>query len=172
MTIMSEELNWDDISHFQEATGSPGFMLWQTYLLWKRKLDRLLSPRKITHVQFVILTSLAYLQGKKIETNQNNLAKISMCDVSMASQVIRALVKKGLIERMQKEGDERSKFLTLTPDGIKLVKKTVKNVEDIDSKFFSHIKGKQKSFLECLTIIVTSESETDGVKVAAGGMKS
>ncbi len=51
-------------------------------------------------------------------------------------------------------------------DSIKLVKKTVKNVEDIDSKFFSHIKGKQKSFLECLTTIVTAESEVDGVKVA------
>lgn len=61
-----------------------------------------------------------------------------MCDVSMASQVIRVLVKKGFIKRGQKEGDERSKFLTLTPDGIKIVKKTVKNVENIDSIFFSH----------------------------------
>jgi len=156
---MSEKFNWNDVSHFQEATRSPGFMLWQTSLLWKRKLERLLRQHNITHVQFVILTSLAYLQGKKINTNQIKLARFSMCDVSMASQVIRVLVKKQLIERVHKEGDERSKFLTLTSAGIKLVQNTVKNVEDIDSKFFNQLKGKQTIFLDCLTTIITEETE-------------
>ena len=157
---MSKELIWDDISDFQEATASPGFMLWQTYLLWKRKLDRLLGQYNITHVQFVILANLAFLESKKIETNQNNLAKMSKCDVSMTSQVVRSLVKKGLVSRVQKEGDERSKFVALTAEGTKLVQVTVKNVEATDSQFFSHLKDKQKSFLECLVTIVTAESET------------
>lgn len=39
-----------------------------------------------------------------------------------------------------------------------------------DSKFSSHVEGRQKLFLEYLKTIVTLKAEIDGIKVVAGGM--
>ena len=43
---------------------------------------------------------------------------------------------KGLIKRIQKEGDERAKYPHLTPKGLEKLKKAMKAVENADAKFF------------------------------------
>ena len=134
-------------SNFAKPEDSPGFMLWQTYLRWKRQVEDALTHYGITHVQFVLLTSLAYLKS----ANQVTLASFSQCHVSMVSQVIRTLVKKGCVTRKQKSTDERAYYLRLTKEGQAMVEKTVKAVEAVDQEFFCPV---EKEVLHCLTMLI------------------
>lgn len=95
-----------------------GFSLYQTYFAWKRKIDNALLPHDLTHVQFILLMSLGYLARENEQVTQNELSKFTCFDVTMTSQVLRALEKRGFVERVKKTGDERSKFPKLTKKGV------------------------------------------------------
>jgi DNA-binding MarR family transcriptional regulator len=68
----------------------------------------------------------------------------------MTSQVLRALEKKGFIERQKQNGDERSKFPRLTKSGAELVEQALPLVETVDLKFFDKL-GQDMS--KCIEIL-------------------
>ena len=88
-------------------------LLYSAYFAWKRKIE----SRLLTHVQFILLMTLGFLNKDGADVSQNDLVKFLSFDVTMTSQVLRALEKRGLLKRSQKEGDERSKFSELTDAG-------------------------------------------------------
>jgi DNA-binding MarR family transcriptional regulator len=66
----------------------------------------------------MLLMTLGFLKKDGAYVSQNDLAKFLSFDVTMTSQVLRALEKRGLLKCSQKEGDERSKFSKLTDAGV------------------------------------------------------
>lgn len=124
------------ISVFDRAEESPGFLLWQVTLLWRRGIEDILRPYGLTHVQFVLLAGIWYLTQHDTLITQNQLAEFTRCDVGMVSQVLRFLQRKGLIQRVQQQ-DERSKHPILTRSGFELLQKTIKQIEKFDTHFFS-----------------------------------
>lgn len=135
--------HWEELSKFNHADLSEGFLLWRVYLLWKRKVESCLRPHEITHIQFVLLAGIAYLTRDDKLVTQIELAKFTYCDVNMTSQVLRTLEKKLLVTRVTKDGDERAKYPKLTADGYKKLKLVMHDVETVDAQFFKLSDKKQ-----------------------------
>jgi DNA-binding MarR family transcriptional regulator len=118
------------------AQESPGFLLWQVTNRWQAAQRAALGPLGLTHVQFVLLASLAWLEGDGPVT-QRRLADHAATDPMMTSQVLRALERRGLLERTAHPGDGRARALATTAAGRALANRAVVVVEACDDDFFA-----------------------------------
>lgn len=117
---------------------SPGLLLWRVTLQWQRRVTAVLKPLGLTHVQFVLLTSVWWLTGEGRERpSQRRVADFAGTDVMMTSQVLRTLEGKHLVERHADPEDGRSKILSVTRAGRDLAGRAVREVEAVDHEFFS-----------------------------------
>jgi DNA-binding MarR family transcriptional regulator len=132
---------------FDSAEDSPGFLLWQVGNVWQRRQREALAPLELTHVQFVLLASLAYL-GKNLEpVTQIALAQHAQTDPMMTSQVLRTLEGKGLLERIPHPTDARAKSLKITHTGLELANRAVVVVEQMDRAFFAVLGEEVRGFV-------------------------
>ena len=116
---------------------SPGLLLWRTTLNWQRRITAALKPCGLTHVQFVLLTCTWWLDRQAGRTpSQRDLAEYAAIDVTMTSQVLRALEAKGLVQRDRDADDSRALRITVTEDGAALAVRAVAVVEAVDREFF------------------------------------
>lgn len=133
-----KKAEWKKISRFKGPEQSPGFLLWQVSTDWRRRVEAALAALNLTHPQFVILASVGWLTREGSRVTQVELARHCKTDITMTSQILRTLEKKGYIERFQLEGNDRSKFPRLTEKGADLVKKAIRTVESVDLAFFGN----------------------------------
>jgi DNA-binding MarR family transcriptional regulator len=131
---------------FENADDSPGFLLWQVSSMWQRRINAGLRPFDLTHAQFVLLASLAWLASDDKALTQAELASHAKMDAMMVSNVLRTLEQKGLIARTPHPTDTRAKSLTVTSKGRNLASQVVHLVESIDREFFSQLEGKVGEF--------------------------
>lgn len=126
---------------------SPGFLLWQVTNRWQAAQRVTLEPFELTHVQFVLLASLTWLDLDEAATHrpvtQRRLADQAATDPMMTSQVLRGLERRGLVQRAPHPADKRARALTVTPAGSALANLAVVAVEACDNAFFA-ILGKDK----------------------------
>jgi len=118
---------------------SPGFLLWHATLRWQREMAAALDPLGLTHVQFVLLACAWWLNGQGVHPNQLAVARQAGTDVKMASQVLRTLEAKGLIEREVDPADTRAKRLRVTGAGAGLAPRAIAAVELADAEFFESV---------------------------------
>jgi DNA-binding MarR family transcriptional regulator len=85
-------------TEYEDANASPGLLLWQVTNQWQAATRAALTPLGLTHVQFVLLASLTWLDASGPVT-QKQLADHAVTDPMMTSQVLRALERRGLMER-------------------------------------------------------------------------
>jgi DNA-binding MarR family transcriptional regulator len=116
---------------------SPGFLLWHVTHAWQRDVAAALAPLDLTHVQFVLLVCLWWLEGQGSTPNQLQLARQAGTDVKMTSQVVRKLEAKGLIERAVDPADTRARHLRTTKAGSRLARRAIVAVENVDARFFA-----------------------------------
>ncbi|WP_238553616.1 MarR family winged helix-turn-helix transcriptional regulator [Fortiea contorta] len=130
------------VFQFEIPDDSPGFLLWQISNLWQRKMNAGLNHLGLTHVQFVLLAGLVWLNQDQETVTQAKLATHAKTDIMMTSKVLRALEQRGLVKREPDARDTRAKSLTITQSGYELTIEAIKIVDEIDRKFFS-ILGKE-----------------------------
>lgn len=116
----------------------------------------MLAPHDLTHVQFVLLASLWWLEdhGDQPPT-QTQLANQAGTDPMMTSQVIRKLETRGLLERPLDAADSRARQLRLTAAGRRCVASALADVESADDDFFAPIGKRQQAFLQALGTLGT-----------------
>jgi len=148
------------LSRFERSEDSPGFLLWQLTNLWQQHIRAALAPLELTHVQFVLLASIAWLEQSGDYVNQAMLARHAHTDVMMTSQVLRALEQKGLITRAVHPSDTRAKVITLTEDGRVLAQQAMKVVESVDARFFDPLHDQGANFLSFMQLLVQTHQET------------
>lgn len=137
-----------------EAPVSLGFLLWHATLRWQRLLAAALRPLGLTHVQFVLLAVLWWLQTVVGERpSQRMLADQAGTDRMMTSQVVRALERRGLVKRHRDTGDSRALQLELTDEGARLAVEAIRVVEEADRRFFGPVaeRGELLSALRALS---------------------
>jgi DNA-binding MarR family transcriptional regulator len=144
------DVDWKKASAFEGPEHSPGFLLWQVSTQWRRCIENALSALGLTHPQFVLLASVAWLSRHGQLATQAALARHCKTDVNMTSQVLRTLAKKGYIERVQQQGDERSKFSRITFKGKQLIEQALPLVESVDRDFFKQWHGEQEMAIALL----------------------
>jgi DNA-binding MarR family transcriptional regulator len=133
---------------------SPGFLLWRTTLSWQRRIRVALAPHGLTHVQFVLLTSLWWLEDHEPERpTQARLAEQAGTAPMMTSQVLRKLEGRGLLERVPDPDDTRARRLHLTGTGRDLIGAALADVEREDGDYFAPLGDRQESFLEALSTL-------------------
>ena len=133
---------------------SSGFLLWQVTTLWQRSIRKALEKYDITHSQFVLLASTAWLSQQNEQVTQVVLSAHSKIDPMTTSTVLRTLQKKGLLQRQEHATDTRAKTVVLTESGKKVVKQAVKTVEKFDAQFFSLLGDKTRDFNKNLVTLL------------------
>ncbi len=124
---------------FDSPEKSPGYLLGQVTLLWQRKLKKTLDPLDLTHTQFILLTSIAWLTNKNENVTQVEIANLNNFDRMMVSKVLRTLQAKKLITRQEHNTDTRAKIVNLTENGKKILQIALTKVENSDIDFFASI---------------------------------
>ena len=120
-------------SRFDSPADSLGFLLWRATLRWQRAVGEALAPFELTHVQFVLLAALVWLDEPP---TQRELARTAATDEMMTSQVVRALESRGLLDRRTDPQDARRRRLQATRAGRDLAAQAIVAVEAVDDGFF------------------------------------
>ena len=142
---------------FESPDDSPGFLLWQVSHLWQRKIKAALDPLELTHVQFVLLASVAWLGHADDALTQVKLAAHARTDVMMTSKVLRTLESKGLIRRAPHPDDTRANVLATTVEGDALLSRAVRVVEVVDQEFFGGLGAQIGAFNSALSSLRTAD---------------
>jgi DNA-binding MarR family transcriptional regulator len=136
---------------FERPEHSPGFLLWQTTMVWQRQIKKALEPYDIAHAQFVIMATLMWFEAHGYETTQNLIAQWSKLDKMTVSKSLKKLTSLGYINRIEHEHDTRAKTVSLTNKGKDMVRILVPLVEAIDEEFFGKASDhEQKNLLQIL----------------------
>ena len=141
-----------------EYKKSTGLLFIRTYHKWHGLIKNKLKTIDLTHPQFVVLTTLAALLRQREWVSQTDIARFSDMDVMTVSQIIRLLVKKGLIMREVHPKDSRANIILLTDTGLQKVNQALPLVEGIDQAFFGKLEDKTEVFNQ---LLMKLEAEND-----------
>lgn len=148
-------LDRDTLARTLRPENSPGFLLWQAANQWQRQLRAALDPLGVTHVQFVLLAGLAWLEHRGEAPTQVRLAGFCRTDAMMTSQVVRAIERSGLVERRRHPTDSRARLLRLTPQGVEVLNQAMPAALAADAVFFGVLPD-PKGFVDGLRRLVNS----------------
>ena len=141
-----------------EYKKSTGLLFIRTYHKWHGLIKNKLRTIDLTHPQFVVLTTLAALLRQQEWVSQTDIARFSDMDVMTISQIIRLLVKKGLIVREVHPKDSRANIILLTDMGLQKVNQALPLVEGIDQAFFGKLEDKTEILNQ---LLIKLEAEND-----------
>jgi DNA-binding MarR family transcriptional regulator len=138
------------------ADDSAGLLLWQVTNRWQAAQRAVLKAFGLTHVQFVLLASLAWLSDgdrPDVPVSQRVLADQAATDPMMTSQVVRVLESQGWLTRERHPEDGRAFALRITDDGVALVRRAVVAVEQCDEDFFAALGSRSSAFAAALRVL-------------------
>jgi len=145
---------------FDRPESSPGFLLWQTTMIWQRQIKKALEIHEISHAQFVIIATLLWFEAHNYDTTQTLIINWSKLDKMTVSKSLKKLVIMGLVNRIEHEADTRAKKVSLTKEGKKLVHKVVPIIAKIDENFFGKASNlEQKNLINILSKLTTHTDE-------------
>lgn len=121
------------------AWDSPGFLLWHATLRWQREVRAALRPLGLTHVQFVLLAGTWWLGRNGDAPSQRELAAHAGTNIMMTSQVVRALVKLGLVGHEPDPADARVRRVSASAEGARLARRAIDVVEAVDERYFGSV---------------------------------
>lgn len=142
-------------SGYDSADESPGLILWRVTNAWQAAQRLALKPFGLTHVQFVLLASLTWLDSER-PTTQQVLAEHARTDPMMTSQVLRALERSGLVNRIPHPVDGRAKLLSVTASGRTLANRAIVAVEECDREFFASLGSEVSALTRMLSSLAPS----------------
>ena len=105
-----------------EIVGRFVFLTSGIYLNLKRNIEALLSPCNLTFAQYGVLSVI----GGKQRLNQKRIADTLDTDTTNVMVIVDALQKKGYVKRERDSSDRRSKIVTPTPTGARILKEAGK----------------------------------------------
>ena len=118
----------------------------RVYNKWHSIIKKELKKMNLTHPQFVVLASLAYLSQDSNEVTQVMISKLSGIDVMTVSQILNLLEKNDFVKRKEHSKDTRAKAVILNKKGEETLQKAVPLVEKIDEIFFEKLDTDEEQF--------------------------
>ena len=118
----------------------------RVYNKWHSIIKKELKKMNLTHPQFVVLASLAYLSQDSNEVTQVMISKLSGIDVMTVSQILNLLEKNDFVKRKEHSRDTRAKAVILNKKGEEVLQKAVPLVEQIDEIFFEKLDTDEEQF--------------------------
>jgi DNA-binding MarR family transcriptional regulator len=108
-----------------------------------RSLNRALLPADLTHLQFSVLASAAWLSQTECPPSQARIAEFCVMDPMLISKTIRMLERKQLVRRCGDAHDTRIKLVSLTQKGEQMLLRVIPLVEHAYADFFAPL-GEQE----------------------------
>ena len=118
----------------------------RVYNKWHSIIKKELKKMNLTHPQFVVLASLAYLSQNGNEITQIMISKLAGIDVMTVSQILNLLEKNDFVKRKEHSRDTRAKAVILNKKGEEVLQKAVPLVEQIDEIFFGKLDTDEEQF--------------------------
>lgn len=147
------------VTKFKTPEDSPGYLLWRVSLAWRSAIEATLKKFALTHPQFVVLATTAWLTRAGAHTSQVAIGQAAGIDPNTTSQILRGLELKQLIER-PRFLNERSRNPALTELGQAVISKALPAVERADAKFFQGLNAaEQAQFLTIFRQLKTSAEQ-------------
>ena len=125
---------------------STGLLFMRVYNKWHSIIKKELKKMNLTHPQFVVLASLAYLSQNDNEITQIMISKLAGIDVMTISQILSLLEKQNFVKRKEHSRDTRAKTVTLNKKGEEILQKAIPLVEQIDEFFFGKLNNDEEEF--------------------------
>ena len=107
----------------------------------------------MTHTQFVLLAGIAYLNEREDFVSQVMLASHAGTDPMTTSTVVRTLLRKQYITRMESNQDSRSKLLSLSNRGRAIIQQALQKVQNIDKEVFQMSNSEKSKWMNILKMI-------------------
>lgn len=105
-----------------------------------------LTPR-----QYAVLVAVSQNEG----LSQTNLVERTGVDRSTLADIVRRMLKKGLLQRRRTKDDARAYAVKLTDEGWRILKAADPLARRVDEKILAALPGQQRErFLQDLTLIV------------------
>ena len=128
---------------YDDADSSPlrsfGFRLWHVQHAWTRRLEAVLAPLGLTHMQYVMMRATDYLARQGERPAQCRLAEGLATDRMMVSKVVRLLESKGLVLRCVHPDDPRANHVALTDAGHRTLAQAVEVAQAEQARFFGRL---------------------------------
>lgn len=118
----------------------------RVYNKWHSIIKKELKKMNLTHPQFVVLASLAYLSQNGNEITQIMISKLAGIDVMTVSQILNLLEKNDFVKRKEHSKDTRAKAVILNKKGEETLQKAVPLIEQIDEIFFKKLDTDEEQF--------------------------
>jgi DNA-binding MarR family transcriptional regulator len=126
------------VSRFKSSYDVLGYLLRLMSQIWHRRLNAELAKIDLTEMQFVLMMGLAWLSESRSDgVSQKELAEDCGCSTALASQVLKHLVAKKLVEVKFDPSDGRARVVQLSKAGEKRIRMAVKILERTDEEFRS-----------------------------------
>lgn len=124
-----------------------------------------MARSKLTPRQYAILSTVAAQAG----SSQAHLVAQTGIDRSTLADIVRRMLKKGLIERQRTEQDARAYAVNLTEQGRRALEAAAPIAQRVNEKLLSSLPERQrKRFLKSLGAVVEAFSQgPDGAKAHA-----
>lgn len=137
-----------------------GFLLWKVNNYWQREFKRSFSELDLTHSQLLLLLGVLFGETHQIEVTQKELSDKAGMDPMTTSTVLRTLQKKGWIKRKFNKKDSRTRLISLTDEGKKIIEQATQIIKEFNDSFFSPLQDQQKQFQENLLILLMADEYT------------
>ncbi len=113
-----------------------------------------LTPR-----QFAVLVAVAQKEG----LSQTDLVERTGIDRSTLADIVRRMLKKGLVSRRRTKQDARAYSVRLTPQGREVLAGSVPGAMNADARILAALPpAKRDEFIDLLNTIVSSVGAADG----------
>ena len=113
-----------------------GFLFWQKSNSWEKYINSILKQFKLNQAEYLHLVSLFWLQNNQPQVVQADLAQYTGVTSMGTSKILVKLEKLDFISRFTGD-DSRSKAVTVTQNGLKVLMETANEIGKADKLFFS-----------------------------------
>ena len=125
-----------------------------------------MGEEDLTPRQYTVLVAVAQNEG----VNQTLLVEKTGIDRSTLADIVRRMLKKGLLQRRRTKEDARAYSVKLTDEGWKILKAADPLAKKVDDKILGVLPGQQRErFLQDLNLIVKALGKLQLAEDAAKG---
>jgi DNA-binding MarR family transcriptional regulator len=129
---------------------------------WQRRLEKALEPVGLTHLQFILLATIDWLERAGEVPSQARLANFTLFDRVMISKVLTLLAQKGLIMRDTHPTVAKAKRVDLTPAGRQSLARARPLWAATEKRYFGQIGDKRMAVLgELLDELLANGNERE-----------
>jgi DNA-binding MarR family transcriptional regulator len=119
-----------------------------------------LGERDLTPRQFAVLVTVAHNEG----LSQTNLVDMTGIDRSTLADIVRRMLKKGLLQRRRTKEDARAYAVKLTEEGWRVLKAAEPMAKRVDDRILAVLSGAQRDrFVQDLNTIVEALGKMQAV---------